>query len=692
MNSVYRKDEGKKNLELSMNRAVAVLTMVAVICGMFFGMAGRPVYADAISDLIIDFEGDYFASQGAQDVKVTFSIKNNAPLGGSTYNYRAELSVGNDLSVSSGNSTAATTLEPGDKDSRTFKIDVARRASVNSHTLTLILYDSNSGAKLTEKRASIEIAEDLNPQSSAKNAAVDIVYKLSNEDGIIAGDVTTINLEIFNRGNTEIKNAQVSLNLPDGMSINNAAGYVNAGYILVGSTFKCKFPLTGDETLTSKNYPITVKITGADSSNDSVSLEQTLYIPVKGTGEKLSAKDIEITGISIPQQVMAGDEFTLAFDVANRGTSSLKDAKVTVEVPEGLANKTKNVFVITGLEAGKTQRCSLTLFSPKKTEKDEYQMLKITAEASSSSSSGENSGKTVTVSQYAGTMVKNLGGAEKTPQLMISNYSYGGSYVQAGDDFGLNLGLYNTSATQDLVNVKVTVTADDGTFIPVKSSNAFFVDKIEAKGSAAHSIVMNAKRDAEQKTYSLTVDMSYEDTAGNAFTSKDVISIPVMQETRLVVDDLVAPPELYTGMQSSLSVEFYNMGKTVLNNLRVNVEGDFDASQSNMYYVGNMETGKSDSYDFTFIPRQSGPMTGTVTFTYEDAAGNEQRYEKPFEVTIMEEVPWEDPGMMDPTETEKKIPWIPISIAGAAAVAVIGLIVWRKHRKKKREQEMEIDE
>lgn len=240
--------------------------------------------------------------------------------------------------------------------------------------------------------------------------------------------------------------------------------------------------------------------------------------------------------------------------------------------------------------------------------------------------------------------------------------------------------------------MKVTITADDGTFIPVKSSNAFYIDKIAAKGTASHGMNLTAKRDAAEKTYSLNVDMSYEDTAGNAFTSKDVISIPVMQETRLVIGDVVAPPELYVGAPSGLSVSFYNMGKTVLSNLRANVEGDFVAPQSNLYYVGNMEAGKSDSYDFSFIPRQSGPMSGTITFTYEDAAGTQQRLEKPFEVTIMEEEAIMDPDMMDPMEDEVEIPWIPIAAVAVSVVTLVALIVWKKRRKKKLNQEMEIDE
>lgn len=679
MNSVYQ-SKPKQRRKDAMGRAIAILTMIALVAGAVFGLSGQPVFAISYAQADIYYSGVGSVIQGKSDVDFSFTIENKS---NNDFQFTAILDAGRDIKVTSGNNGTLYTVKGGSEETVHFVGDVAKSIRTGEHTINAT-FEFSDGTSM-KKSTTIDISQDMNSQGGVTRAAADITYKLNNSAGIIAGADNTLSLEIFNRGNTAIKNSQISLELPDGLSINNAAGIVNAGYIAIGDTYKCQFPIAADDSLTSKNYAIKVKIAGGDSSNESVNLEQTLYIPVKGTGDKVTAKDVEITNISMPQQVLAGDEFTLAFDIANRGSSKLADTKVTVEVPEGLANKTKNVFVVTGLASGSSQKFSVTMFGTDKATDNQYKLVKITAE----SPDGES---TASVSQYAGTMVKAVGGNAKTPQLMVSSYTYGGTYVQAGENFGLSLGLYNTSATQDLVNVKITVTSDDGTFIPVKSSNSFYIDKIQAKQTASHGITMTTKRDAEQKTSSMTIDMSYEDAAGNAFTSKDVISVPVMQETRLVVDDVVAPPELYAGMQSSISVDFYNMGKTVLNNLRANVQGDFDAPQSNMYYVGNMETGKSDSYDFSFVPRQPGPMSGTVTFTYEDAAGNEQRLEKPFEVTVMEEVPWEDPDMMEPPTDENKIPWIPIGIGGGVAVVIIGLLIWRKHRKKKRDLEMEIDE
>lgn len=683
MNSVYRNETGKKGLGM-LERMIAVLSTVALVVGLIFGFSGEPVYgAVEIRDIGVQYTGDYYVTQGKQDVNFSYEITNkfNGPI-----QVSAELDGGRDISITSGNGGATITIAQGKSATCAFKGEVARRATAGEHTLTLKVYDGSTGGLISEYDDTINIGEDLNPQNGAKSAAFDVTYKLSNADGIVAGEENVLSLDIFNRGNTEIKNAQISLALPEGMSINNGVSYFNAGYITVGDTYKCKFPIFADESLTSKNYGVTVKVKGTDSSNDSVSLEQTLYLPVKGSGADASSKNVEIVNISIPQQVMVGNEFALSFDVANRGTTKLNDTKVTVEMPEGLANKTKNVFVISGLAAGASQKCSLTLFGTEKAGDNQYMLIKITAEPVAADKN------TSSVSQFAGTTVKKDAAGAKTPQLMISDYNYGGTYVQAGDDFLLSLTVYNTSGAQDLTNIKVTVSAEDGAFIPVKSSNSFYIDKIAAKGSATHNVTLTSKSDAEEKTVALTVDMSYEDTAGNAFTAKDVISIPIMQETRLVVDDVVAPPDLYPGMQSGMSVNFYNMGKTILNNLRVNVEGDFDAPQSNMYYVGNMEKGKSDTFDFAFVPRQSGVMAGTIVFTYEDAGGNEQRLEKPFEVTIIEEMPMEDPGMMDPGVEEKKIPWKPIAAGGVVIAAAIGGILFKRHRKKKMEQEMEINE
>lgn len=114
---------------------------------------------------------------------------------------------------------------------------------------------------------------------------------------------------------------------------------------------------------------------------------------------------------------------------------------------------------------------------------------------------------------------------------MIDQYDFGGTYVQANSKFRLNLGLFNTS-NKNLSNVKVTLNSADGIFVPVKSSNSFYIDGLEKKGHTTKSMMLSVKPGAEQKTTSLEVNMTYEDGAGNEFNSKDVISIPIIQETK----------------------------------------------------------------------------------------------------------------------------------------------------------------
>ena len=195
------------------------------------------------------------------------------------------------------------------------------------------------------------------------------------------------------------------------------------------------------------------------------------------------------------------------------------------------------------------------------------------------------------------------------------------------------------------------------------------------------------------RNYFLNINMTYEDRSGNTYNATDVISIPVMQETRLVVDDIIAPPELYAGMQNGVNVEFYNMGKTTLNNLRVSAEGDFDTMESTSYYVGNMESGRSDSYNFSFIPRGAGQMEGKLVFRYEDASGNEQLLEKEFSFEIMDMPVWNDDFMPieEFDEGQSSVPWYVILII--IVVVAVGVIVFlKKRRKKKMDLEMDLNE
>lgn len=658
---------------------------------MLMGMMVVPgnvdkVYAASVSAKQV---GTAMARQGDKDVRIEVEVNNG---GGSSVTVTGEMSLrssSTEVTPSGGKTSSESniTVGAGAKGILAFKVDIGRFADEGLFDFDIEIYDTTSPASPLEiVTARINISQKTaTPNDGSSLASMDLDYSLNNAQGIIAGASNEMTIKLFNRGNTTIKNGEVSLTLPEGISIDNGAASQYVGYMFSGDRQTTKFTLTASTKLESKNYPIDVVITGKDGSNNDVNIKKTLYIPVVGSGSAASMRDIEITGVSIPQQAPAGDDFTLNFQVRNSGTSEARDLKITVSPTEGIINKTKNIFIESSIPKGSSKSYSVTFFSLTSAEQQSYP-IKITVEPVN----GDGSDSSL---QYASIMLKQAGGSSKTPQLMVDSYNYGGSYVQAGSNFQLNLGLYNTSSSHDLTNIKVTVTSSDGSFIPVNSSNAFFIESIPKKGRHTKSLNLSVKQGAEQKTTELQVDMSYEDGAGNAFNSKDVISIPVMQETRLQVDDVIAPPELYAGMQSGVSVQFYNMGKTVLANLRITAEGDFDTPESISYFVGNMESGKSDSYDFSFIPRQGGNMEGRIIFTYEDASGNEQVFERPFSFQVMDEMPnWgeEFPPEEIPQAQGRKWPFI---VGGIAVVlAAAGVVVWRKLRKRKINQEMEIDE
>jgi hypothetical protein len=670
---------------------------ILVYALMLFLVLGIPVFTGK-SDFVygaenihvkIEQTGGYFAVQDDKNVALKVRVTNNS-------DDKIVFSPKTNLSQTDGNLTepkpnsGTISLEPSQSTELVFSIDVKRYASVGSHTITVLLVDegSNKGDILRSKNVSISISQKTTtpPAEYEGNymAAADLVHAIRPQSSIVAGIDNELVLTFTNKGNTVMKDTKVTLSLPDGIFINNSSSTLSVGYMNVGTTKTVVFPLTADTNLDSKNYPINIRIDFFDKTNSPNSIEQTLYIPVQ-SGGSASIKDLAITNISIPEQVNKGENFTLTFQVTNNGTHDTGELRIYTEANDGLVNRTKNIFIEQSIKKGESKSYSVSYFSLDDAISKNYP-IKIAVEPSSQS--GDQ------VVQYTGVFIDD-GGMQSvnTPQLMVSDYSFGGSFVQAGDEFRLNIGLTNTSSSHNLQNIKVTLDSVDGTFIPVRSSNSFFIDSIEKNGYKEHGLFLSVKPDAEQKTTSVNINMTYEDRSGNTYNATDVISIPVMQETRLVVDDIIAPPELYAGMQNGVNVEFYNMGKTTLNNLRVSAEGDFDTMESTSYYVGNMESGRSDSYNFSFIPRGAGQMEGKLVFRYEDASGNEQLLEKEFSFEIMDMPVWNDDFMPieEFDEGQSSVPWYVILII--IVVVAVGVIVFlKKRRKKKMDLEMDLNE
>ena len=143
------------------------------------------------------------------------------------------------------------------------------------------------------------------------------------------------------------------------------------------------------------------------------------------------------------------------------------------------------------------------------------------------------------------------------------------------------------------------------------------------------------------------------------------------------------------------NVSYRNMGNNQINNLTISVDGDFDLEGNPVYYVGNMASGRQDTYSFNFYPRQVGECSGTVKFTYEDADGNEHYMTKDFTFNIGEAPVWDDPGEWDEPIEEPgfKMPIWGWAIAGVVFIVVLILVIKLiKKRKAKKQEAFDLDE
>lgn len=310
----------------------------------------------------------------------------------------------------------------------------------------------------------------------------------------------------------------------------------------------------------------------------------------------------------------------------------------------------------------------------------------------SNSSTGSDTG-----SETSNPSVKNK------PKLIIDNYSLQPKMVEAGKEFTLNMSFYNTNSTYSVRNIKISLNNETGgsgtngenvggsVFIPVGSSNTFYINSIAPGKTASKSIKMSVVPNAQAQNYVITANFEYEDKNGNEFTANEIIGIPVVQQAKVSFGEITANPGM-AGEPATIDMDFFNTGKDTLSNFMVTVQGDgFSVDNGGNYFVGNFAPGASDHFSSTIIPTESGNIKGKLVITYEDSTGETHTEEKDFSMEAQEmdegtTVP--DDEMDQGTGSMGALPFI---LGGLLLIAIIaGIIVKKKRDKKKKGSDLQL--
>lgn len=528
--------------------------------------------------------------------------------------------------------------------------------------------------------------DNINPRLTVDSIAV--------KQGATSADAVSLELKVKNIGNLPAKDIKITLRglKSGGFTTYNSTDVKYMNRIAGNSTGTVSYQLLMPAAAVAGSNELSVKMDYRDEAGTAYSEENQIFVPAgEGTDTKPA---IAFDKIVSPQEVLAANkDFEIRLDLKNNGGAAARNIKVSLTTDKEIVTKSLSPVYIDKLDAKAGKTVSFKMFATDEAVTKNYP-LAVNIEYE------DIFGVKYSASQYIGVYIEN-GSGKTVPRIIVDKYSLNPLSVKAGEDFKLKMSFLNTSSIANVSNIKVTVASDDGTFTPTDSGNTFYLDGIPTKESVERELLLHVKPDAEQKSYILSVNFEYEDDRGNPYTSKETISVRVLQNPRLVTGEISLPPETYTGQPLSIYIDFYNMGKSTLYNMMVKAEGDFQG-QNLSYYVGNFESGRTDSFDASIIPAAPGNMKGNIVFSFEDANGKITEIRKEFSVNVMEMVQQGpaldgngmpiDKGVGMPGAAPEKKTGILIYIIPAVVViaAVVTFIMLRKRHV--RRKEMSLDE
>ena len=323
---------------------------------------------------------------------------------------------------------------------------------------------------------------------------------------------------------------------------------------------------------------------------------------------------------------------------------------------------------------------------------------------------GENINTNVGETQGANGGENQVSGPIKNkPKLIVSAYTLTPKMVEAGDDFELNITLYNTNADNAVYNLKVSLdqnsstqassqaggnssnfVAEGSVFAPVGRSNTFYRAAIYPWNYTAEEIKMNVLPNTKAGNYQMGVNLEYEDYLGNQYQTTEIIGIPVVASAKISTGD-ISMDELFQGEEANVSINIYNTGKDGLTNFMCKVEGEgFDVDE-NSHFIGNFAQGASDNFSFNIKPKEEGTIKGKIILTYEDSAGKEHTEEREFSKKVeagMNENVDENGNPIEGQSVDGPSPIYTSPILWVSVLVIVALAIYfiRKRRKKKKEE------
>lgn len=649
------------------------------------------------------------------DTELSFVIKNEGEMTAHNTRFTVEGydAVGISPKYSKLNQQAGNNgkLSAGESYQVKLPVSILSTATAGSKTLTINLTSKNADGEDNPK-AECKIYINVDENSNAPKIEI---FSTKYAGELKKGSTFNLITTLRNIGLSEAKDIEIEIEKglsTDSFLPNYTTKTVKVGNLKHNKKIDAKVPLIVSTAATGGVKEVAIKISYKDKTGVTYTTATTLY-PEIAAADGVSSEgkpNILVSNVTqSPSSPNAGARVDVSFDLENKSKMKISEIKIAA------TNLSKTSFspidsepyqYLEKLEGGKKARITMPLLVSNEAAEG-VNNLEIKYDYKDEKGSVFSDTAVLYVID-----VQNNGAASK-PKLIISNFSTDIEQLRAGSTFKFMFDIYNTHSNVDAKNIKVTISQADNVFAVTKGSNTFYLSEISAGETVQNSIELKVKSDAVTKAYPLEIKFEYEYDGAevNPTTGEigekvtETINLQAVENSRPVVNNIYVgaygAPTI--NQPTGVTFEFYNMGKSTLNNVYATVEGDYSLTTGNMYYIGNVQSGASEYVEMEIIPMIEGTAKGTLVISFEDSNGEEVKVNKEFEAEVQGEFIPEIPegGMGEfPMEEQAKKPILPawLFIIIQIGIIAIGIPVTRKillslHlRKLRKKEDMELGE
>ena len=293
-------------------------------------------------------------------------------------------------------------------------------------------------------------------------------------------------------------------------------------------------------------------------------------------------------------------------------------------------------------------------------------------------------------------------------RIIVDSFETIPAEIYAGQPFELRVRMKNASSDVAASNIMFTFASEEVENTPIftseSGSTSVVVNNMAPGATADLSMVFKAAPTAEQKSYRMTIQEQYDSPEFKNAKEEVKISLPVKQEPRLNTSTIdVMPDAIEVGSETNVMFGINNTGKVILYNVMARFEAD--SIQSADAYVGNIKPGETGNVDtmLTAIAPTTDDGKVKIIISYEDENGVVSETEKEMLLNVseafsddgMDGMDGMDNGMDADTDAAQaggagRI--APMLVIAALVGAGVGVVVWKRKKKKIGEEKALEDE